>query len=440
MAGPALRWALDEADGAVATDSSGNHLDGAYTGVAGAPTPSALAAPLTFANPRSRLFSADDRQAVRRTLTGALKPTAALTVSAWYQATGPLDTMGGELVSGGNSYYLRLKAGSLELGKRIAGSATSFATCAAPMTAHLDGKWHHVAGVHGPGGLALYFDGVSVATSGSAAAILYDQGPDLWVGRHGKDDAAFDFNGNIDDVRVYGRALSGPEIARIATRAREGLALHWRLDETAGTTAADASGNNLNGTYTGATSPPASSTMVPPVTFEDPQSRGFAGGDRQAVRLSSGLPPSLKPANDLSLSVWYRATMVDGATGAVLISAGNNYALRLLPTKVELIKRVAGSADPVACQGTPAGHLDGAWHHVAGVLGGAGMTLYFDGAAVCSNTNGAAIAYDQGTDLWVGRDGNGDPSWDFDGLLDEVRIYPRALTAPEVSALKQGGQ
>ena len=66
-----------------------------------------------------------------------------------------------------------------------------------------------------------------------------------------------------------------------------GLALHWTLDETSGTQAADASGNSFHGTYGGATGTPATSTSVPTMQFPDPASRSFVGTSRQEVRLTS---------------------------------------------------------------------------------------------------------------------------------------------------------
>jgi hypothetical protein len=43
-----------------------------------------------------------------------------------------------------------------------------------------------------------------------------------------------------------------------------------------------------------------------------------------------------------------------------------------------------------------------------------------------------------GTDLWVGRHGNGSANFDFQGNVDEVRIYARVLTVAEIQGLAQG--
>jgi hypothetical protein len=86
---------------------------------------------------------------------------------------------------------------------------------------------------------------------------------------------------------------------------------------------------------------------------------------------------------------------------------------------------------------------------VAACLSGAGMTLYVDGTQVAANPKitSAYLGYKAG--YWkVGFDtlGFNEPghvwSWEgspssfyFKGILDDVRIYDRALTAAELRAL-----
>ncbi len=221
-----------------------------------------------------------------------------------------------------------------------------------------------------------------------------------------------------------------------------GLALYWKFDEPSGTTALDSSGNNFNGLYTGITGTPTASTLVPPVGFPDPFSRAFSLANQQAVQLANA-PATLKPANDLTVAVWYRSTMTD-STGSELVSLGDQYLLRLRQGQLEWTKNTPrdGGTNYVHCFANLPNtqFLDGNWHHIAGITTAAGMQLYFDGALQCSNTSGATIAYtvNGGTDLWVGRHGTQKTAFDFDGNLDDVRIYTRALSASEVLGLFQG--
>jgi len=217
-----------------------------------------------------------------------------------------------------------------------------------------------------------------------------------------------------------------------------GPALQWRFDENMGSTALDASGNGHNGTYLGTAASPA----VPmPGSAGNPFSRAFVRASQQAVRLPVA-PSALKPANGLTLSAWYRATTVD-TSGAELISAGDNYVLRLRTGQIEFAKRIASSAGTATyaiCAIVVTNHLTGAWHHLAAVSSPAGMKVFLDGVERCANARGENLLYDRGPDFWVGRHGNGSTAWDFEGNIDDLRVYPRALTPAEIAVLGSSAQ
>jgi hypothetical protein len=213
-----------------------------------------------------------------------------------------------------------------------------------------------------------------------------------------------------------------------------GLVLHWRFDEDAGATALDSSGNGHHGTYTGSTGTPTPSAERAPLMFDNPRSRAFELAPRHTVVLTN-MPAALKPANDLTVSVWYRATRLDSG-GSELLSAGNSYMLRLVGGGLELIRRHPGGWHK--CTASLSGHLDGRWHHVAGVLTAAGMFAYFDGNLRCTNNLGPALSYDLGNAFHAGRHGSGEDPYDFEGNLDDLRVYGRALGAPEIVSIAGG--
>jgi hypothetical protein len=222
-----------------------------------------------------------------------------------------------------------------------------------------------------------------------------------------------------------------------------GLALYWRFEESAGGMALDASGNGFHGQYIG---PPVASNLLPTLMYRNTLSRAFTTASRHAIRLAPA-PAGLKPTNNVTISLWYRATAVDDdggpPIGSQLFSLGSNYQVRLRPDAVEVAKRTSGGS--IQCRTTTfAAVLDGNWHHVAAVLGEVdGMKLYFDGGlrsclsgSAASNTS--SIVYNDGTDLFVGRQATGEDQWDFGGNMDEIRVYTRALTAADVAILAQG--
>jgi hypothetical protein len=214
-AGLSLYWALDEASGVVATDSSGNGFHGTYLGASGIPAPSSSVPTLQFPDPRSRAFSKDSRHAIELNPMPTSLRFSSFTLSAWFRAT-VVDTLGSDVISGGNDYYLRLWSAQIELAKRVSPtSGAMFALCRASVSGHMDGRWHHLAGVNGPSGMKLYLDGVEICSNTRTEPVLY-QGSAFYAGRPGADQSSHDFDGDLDEVRVYGRNLSAGEIAGLA--------------------------------------------------------------------------------------------------------------------------------------------------------------------------------------------------------------------------------
>ncbi len=85
-----------------------------------------------------------------------------------------------------------------------------------------------------------------------------------------------------------------------------------------------------------------------------------------------------------------------------------------------------------------AGNIDvNQWHHLAGTYDGAVMTLYLDGVSIRTGiSKSGRIFSNSANGLYIGRILNAAPGIpDFNGTIDDVRIYRRALSQGEVSAL-----
>jgi len=80
------------------------------------------------------------------------------------------------------------------------------------------GAWQHIAVVVGPAGGVLYVNGVKVGTNSSMTLRPADLGnmPDNYIGRSQFTKDPY-LDGNIDDFRVYNRALSADEIKTLFT-------------------------------------------------------------------------------------------------------------------------------------------------------------------------------------------------------------------------------
>lgn len=81
-----------------------------------------------------------------------------------------------------------------------------------------DGAWHHVAAIKsGTGFIRLYIDGVEVGVGGLSNTLNTPTGTAIIGAQHNGTDIQLRFNGVLDDMRLYRRALSVAELQRLAT-------------------------------------------------------------------------------------------------------------------------------------------------------------------------------------------------------------------------------
>jgi hypothetical protein len=78
--------------------------------------------------------------------------------------------------------------------------------------------WRHVAMTFDDAtrDLSVYLDGELLGTMTANGPIEYDNSPDTYIGRAGDGFSGFDFNGQLDDTRIYSRALGAIEIEALA--------------------------------------------------------------------------------------------------------------------------------------------------------------------------------------------------------------------------------
>ncbi|MFK7966563.1 MAG: LamG-like jellyroll fold domain-containing protein, partial [Burkholderiaceae bacterium] len=143
-------------------------------------------------------------------ISGMFGNPADVTLAAWIN---PSSAGNNEIISLGDNIALRVNSGNLTAfyydsgGWQIRNTSTA-----------VDGGWHHVAGAFDSTGnvFRLYVDGVEVESFGSGNPIVYGIGTNTFIGQHGAGNGSFDYDGEIDDARIYTRALSAVEIAALA--------------------------------------------------------------------------------------------------------------------------------------------------------------------------------------------------------------------------------
>jgi hypothetical protein len=164
--------------------------------------------------------------------------------------------------TGTNDYmFLTLSAGGGPLRFAITTSGNGAEQqLTAPGTLPLN-TWSHVAVTLSGSTGTLYINGTPVATNASMTLHPSDLGATSqdWIGRSQfNGDPAL--NGTVDDFQIYDHALSGAQIAALASgQAGAGNVVSYKFDEASGATVLDSSGNGRNATIVSA---PSSSTPL----------------------------------------------------------------------------------------------------------------------------------------------------------------------------------
>jgi glucose/arabinose dehydrogenase len=205
-------------------------------------------------------------------------------------------------------------------------------------------------------------------------------------------------------------------------------AASYAFDEGAGTTTVDASGHGLTGTLTNGAA-------------------WAAGKNGTAVILdgvndfvSLGNPSGLQLTGSMTISAWINSAAFPVDDAAIVSKRGSNG--YQLDTTIDTGPRVIGfkltssSGADMIRYGATAMQPNG-WYHVAGVYNATARTLdvYLNGQLDDGVTVGTVTTAQQNSsqNVLIGqRPGGG--NFDFNGQIDDARIYSRALTAAEIQA------
>ena len=189
------------------------------------------------------------------------------------------------------------------------------------------------------------------------------------------------------------------------------LIAHWAMDEIEGDIVYDSVGT-CDGTLLG-----------------DPVWKPESGMIDGALQLDGiddyvSTPPVLNPAyGRFSVFAWIKG----GAPGQVVITqkGGANW-LYTDPLEGNLMTELKGTGRSGAVLLSQTVITDGNWHRIGLVWDGSSRTLYVDDVEVAKDTQTGLKGSNDGLHIGVGK--NLEPGSFFSGLIDDVRIYNRAVT------------
>ena len=212
-----------------------------------------------------------------------------------------------------------------------------------------------------------------------------------------------------------------------------GLVLHWTFEEGSGTVTQDQTLNDLDGSIT---APEGSwSPDVPPGSSGHSIYLGGKVSKDYVTSAASALFPSGSSAR--TLCAWVKSA--DGArdvwAGHIVnygTPGGDGYAFGMMIFDGDRWW-FYGHGAPDLDTGIPATTT---WHHHCATYDGTTVTYYLDGAQVASGAK--SLSTTANTSMVVGV--RPDIGWDtyFDGWVDDVRLYDRALSAADVAEFVSG--
>ncbi|TLD43181.1 MAG: Cell surface protein [Candidatus Jettenia ecosi] len=299
------------------------------------------------------------------------------------------------------------------------------------------GSWYHVAGTYNKttGEQKLYINGQLVDTkihpAGNTAVPLSYSEMKIGYSKYGTGY----FNGIIDDVRLYRQALSDKEVQGIYHAVTSGMQIHYAFDEGTGTIAHDASGNDNHGEIQGAV-----------------WTAGKSGNGLSFDGINDSVSVPRMNHDKISLSAWFRKNANDTSRADAIFSGlrwssdpqlREGFDVRFSPGSPDTLRYALVTMDGSGNKTTKTVKENlvnsvNTWYHVVCTYNMATgkQHLYVNGQLVDTDTHPAGntiVPLTYYDDIRVGYSRY--KTGYFNGLIDEVRLYQRALSDQEVQEL-----
>ncbi len=402
-------------------------------------------------------FNTTSQQAIDVPAASSTDPES-ITVSLWFKRQGVQTNPYGEMIVKGSWLSYDFDAFSYAMEWDTDGDGTQFNW---DVSTDVDGynyvqsgfisdnTWTHAAGTFNTENnlLALYINGILVGSNTKPGKRFYHSAG-ITFGCYGNGGCYNEghFNGLIDDVRIYNYARTQKQILEDMNGGKQNLKstiLNLKFDEGKGGTAYDSSGYGNNGTmYPGTTGGNTATSAMWDLNGKFGKAIEF-DGNNDYVNL--GAPSELADLGPLTISAWIFPRTLGGASRGRIVDkaidtgAGNGYIFIISSTNsVNSIQFWRGYSDTALARfSAPDTVSFNTWQHVVvtwdGTSSASSVHFYKNGVETGYNPSVdgvGTLSPDIGSSLRIGN--SADFSRGFDGLIDEVKIYPYALSENEI--------
>lgn len=412
--------------------------------------------------------------------TPALRPTD-VTLETWASFSSPpsIAILIGKTVGSSthDSYNIWYQDGEL---RGFVSDGNQFNVVGMPWKPEL-GRWYHIAYTFDDTAntQTLYLDGAPVATSAANVSIRYDSHPVL-IGREIDDERLqYAFPGMIDEVRIWGVARSEEEIRRDSTRPlngnEPGLIAYYQFNETSSSEVVDSTSNHLNGSMPANTLEYIASTvpMVKPVASPIGMTSWWSGDGytndlfannngtiRNGVGFTSGIDGlaftfdgqndvvtvpdasdgSLDIVGDLTINAWIKPNVISGDQRTIVqkrpLSGNDSVAYGFFlesDGRLAFTSRQNGGEFRIVYSESII--ATNSWSHVAVTLSDEVVHFYIDGVRDSTRQYPFIRPVTNGPMTIGATVVDGSTAHPFNGGIDELQLFHRALTVDEVSKI-----
>lgn len=421
-------WSFEDATGTKATDFTGRGFTGTF-----------VDSPTWVNGKRGKALSFDgSNDWIRVTnFTPTLNGSVDFTISSWIKTSS--GTCQGVIAQRGTGTGLNGPVAGLNTnGKQRMWDTDTWTPDSTNAVTY--GEWNHVVWSKSGATTTYYLNGVS---NGAVAVDTTDWGPSTDVSIGAWDEgSACPFSGQIDEVRIYSSALSATEVlalynsgsAKISAPNNNGLVGYWSFEDATGTKATDFSGNGKTGTLLPSTSTPtwANGKRGKALSFDGTNDRVSSAQVVTSFPLSiaAWINPERMGASTYGNAIFYQGTgSADGGLSFTIINWFGS----------DTLFYGNGSGSTISLESDII--TTNVWQHVAITVNASGtLNFYVNGNFISTATNVdfAATPPTQNSYLGAYYDFS-DSQRFFQGKMDEVRVYNRALSATEVTALYNSG-
>ena len=296
-----------------------------------------------------------------------------------------------------------------------------------------DNQWHHVAFVKQGTAGTLYVDGKIEATGTVLASLTLDH---MVIGNLYLNGSPFggdyEFDGYIDEVRIWDDARTQAEIQANMHRELEGseanLVAYYQMSDGSGTTLTDNSTNTHTGTLTNGPVWKTSGALAGPG-----QALDFDGSNDY---VTLGDQSSLENLSTVSIEVWIKPTTITTGYSQIVNKdrvyflaiyqngSGDNKITTSFENGVDYSQPNLESVSNISA---------GEWTHIAVTRNSGGlMKLYINGVLDNSFTNTTVSANSSSVRFGASSIG----TQFFNGIIDEVRFWSDERTEAEIRDYK----